>query len=95
MYKKECSQEEWKEFLNDFNAVGKTLEIDEEMMYYWLEVLPPVFMHKTLPYPDPKHPVRYSFGFAEGREHIHLFYQTGSGIEKKYFTICSNIINPY
>ena len=93
MYKKECTNEEWKGFIEDFNTVGKTLEIDEEMMYYWLEVLPPVFMHKAIPYPDPKHPMRYSFGFAEGTENIHLFYTNLDKDNPRFYTICSNIIN--
>src|SRR3990167_9906126 len=55
----------------EFNAeidAGHVCKIDEEMFYYWLEVLPPVYMgQKRLIDIDGKMTEKNcSFGFAEG-----------------------------
>ena len=49
-------------------------EIDAESWYYWLEVLPPVYMGRTVKLPSGK-TVRASFGFAEGEEAITAFWE--------------------
>ena len=72
---------------------GDEIEIDEEMYFYWLEVLPPIFMNERIPWPDPQHPMLYDFGFAEGTEPITMFYSSGSNGDKRYFCRRSNIIN--
>ena len=65
IYKYECPREQWTEFINAMNS-GEKIEIDEEMYYYWLEVLPPA---------------RYydggGFGFAEGIDNITKFWREG------------------
>lgn len=67
----------WASFIEAMHS-GEEIEIDDEIYYYFLEVLPPVFMNRTLPFPDPKHPMRYDFGLAEGAEKIVAFWRTGS-----------------
>lgn len=52
------------------------LEIDEEMFDYWLDVLPPVFMRRTVQL-DNGDTVIASFGFAEGDMTPIAFYKEG------------------
>lgn len=65
-----CPQEDWAEFLRRVHA-GETVEIDVTMFDYWLGVLPPQFMGRTI---GGQH---YSFGFAEGPEPIIGFWCDG------------------
>ncbi|GEM_PF-5706784 len=83
-----CSPEEWKEFVAALRS-GRTLEIDGEMFMYWLEVLPPIYMHEEIEIEGRK--VFCSFGFAEGREYITDFWKENG----KLFCKRSNRINPY
>lgn len=55
----------------------KRFQIDEEMYFYWLEVLPPVFMNKYIKFlPGHEgHDMKVDFGFAEGVEEITVFWQ--------------------
>ena len=80
----------WDEFIKAMHS-GEEVEIDSAMYYYWLEVLPPIFMGRALPWPDPKHPKSYDFGFAEGLEPITVFWTGGD----KFFCRRTNIMNPY
>ena len=48
------------------------VEIDTEMYYYWLEVLPPVFMGRTITMNGSRR--RVEFAFAEGTEQMVLFF---------------------
>lgn len=70
-------------YANDFasfisaNDRGERAEIDEEMFYYFLEVLPPVYMRRTVKLPDGRS-VRAEFGFAEGAEMITAFWKEGT-----------------
>ena len=54
----------------------KPLLIDEDMFYYWLEVLPPVYMFqiKTVQINGVGQQKFCSFGFAEGFECVIDFY---------------------
>ena len=54
----------------------KPLLIDEDMFYYWLEVLPPVYMFqmKTVQIDGVGHEKFCSFGFAEGFDCVIDFY---------------------
>lgn len=73
------------------SAAGERLEIDEEMFGYWLDVLPPVYMARTVELPlqpGDAAPVRVraSFGFAEGAESITAFWTTRRpGETTRYF----------
>lgn len=58
----------WKEFIAQMHS-GETLEVDSDIFYYFLGVLPPIFMRKVI---DGQ---RYSFGFAEGAESIVGFWE--------------------
>ena len=69
---------------------GRTFECDEEMWYYWLEVLPPIHMGRRVVLPNGDE-VLASFGFAEGAEEITAFWTLG----KRYFGCRTNRINPY
>ena len=54
---------------------GEVFEVDEEVWFYWLEVLPPIYMHnnRAIDGVDRK----CSFGFAEGAEQITDFWREG------------------
>lgn len=80
VYKYKCTKEEWKEFIATMNS-GDKFEVDEEMYYYWLEVLPPIFMHKWIDFlPGHEgHKMRVEFGFAEGADYITVFFRSLDG----------------
>ena len=69
---------------------GQPFEMDEESWYYWLEVLPPVYMGRTVKLPSGEK-VRASFGFAEGEEHITAFWKQGG----KFMGCQTNQLNTY
>ena len=80
----------------DFNEFVKAIEkeacaIDEEMFYYWLEVLPPVYMYKkqTVEIDGVKYVKDCIFGFAEGRDYVIDFW----GGKEVYFCKRSNRLN--
>lgn len=87
-----CETDEWQAFLVAMKS-GEEVEINEEMYDYWLGVLPPVMGPQDLPFPDPKHPMKYDFGFAEGRERITLFYS--NLVRSRFFCRRSPYMNPY
>jgi hypothetical protein len=58
----------WQRFLEAMHS-RRVFECDEEMAYYWLEVLPPVYMcRRGVVLPDGQGVVYAQFGFAEGAE---------------------------
>jgi hypothetical protein len=67
------------DFLEDgaayLNAVetGKTVEVTEQTFDYFLNVLPPVYMHRLVMIDGVER--RVAFGFAEGCEHIVAFWK--------------------
>lgn len=65
----------WDRFINAMTS-GEEFECDEEMFYYWLEVLPPAFMGRVVTFPDGKK-VKAYFGFAEGEDRIVAFWMIG------------------
>ena len=92
IYKMDCSQKDWDEFIQVFNS-GEKFEIDEKMYFYWLEVLPPVFMNRRIDF-RPGHEgqkVFADFGFAEGAEEIKIFWKSIDG--KRFFGQCTNQLN--
>jgi hypothetical protein len=80
-------------FVND-NDGSRILRIDEEMFYYWLEVLPPVYMGREQIVDGLK--IHCSFGFAEGREPVVDFWseKSASG-EKVFYCKRSNRLNKW
>lgn len=80
----------WDAFIAAMHS-GNMVEIDDEMYDYWLEALPPIFMNRSIPWPNPKQPTRYDFGFAEGAEPITVFWSVG----ERRFCQRTNIMNPY
>ena len=88
IFKYECSSEEWQKAIEAMRS-GEIVEIDEEFYWYFLEVLPPVFMNKRI---DGKF---YDFGFAEGCENIRLFWRECGEDKYRYYCKQSNIVNPY
>ena len=86
VYKYDCSQDDWHEFINAMQS-RETFEVDEEMFYYWLEVLPPVYMGEFQQIDGDE--VKCSFGFAEGRDYVTDFWSCGG----RYFGKLSNRIN--
>ena len=77
------SEGAWSRFIEAMHS-GEEVEIDEEMYYYWLEVLPPVFMWKVI---DGK---KYEFGFAEGAEPVTVFWRK----DGRFFCRRTEIMNP-
>jgi hypothetical protein len=77
------SEGAWSRFIEAMHS-GEEVEVDEEMYYYWLEALPPVFMYKVI---DGK---RYEFGFAEGAEPVTVFWRK----DGRFFCRRTTIMNP-
>lgn len=63
----------WDAFIAAMHS-GQPFECDEEMWYYWLEVLPPAWMRRQVVLPDGTR-VLAAFGFAEGAEQVTAFYR--------------------
>lgn len=68
---------------------GTPVRIDEEVYWYWLEALPPIYMGREATLPDGRK-VRAAFGFAEGREHVVAFWKEGGG----YWCCRTDEMNP-
>jgi hypothetical protein len=89
-------ENDFKQFVKD-NDGSRVLLIDEEMYYYWLEVLPPVYMDAVQPViiDGVTYNKRCSFGFAEGRETIVDFWRAGKTAEgiPVFFCKRSNRLN--
>jgi len=77
VFKRDCTRAEWDKFITAMTS-GQIFECDEEMFFYWLEILPPIFMHETIDYlPGYEgHPKKVSFGFAEGSGYIMVFWKS-------------------
>jgi hypothetical protein len=94
--------EEWAAFIAAMTS-GAVVEIDESMFDYWLDVLPPVFMNRTIEYKprnsEEKVKRRVAFAFVEGADYITMFWSeyTPSGkdepIPARHFCQCSNLIS--
>ena len=84
------SRETWLDFIEAMHS-GERFEVDEENWYYWLEVLPPVFMAEDIDYFPGREgqPTRVSFGFAEGSEPITVFWKENG----RYYGQRTNRIN--
>lgn len=67
----------WEAFIKAMRS-GQRFECDEDMAYYWLEVLPPVFMGRRVKLPSGEL-VNAWFGFAEGEEPITVFWKNALG----------------
>jgi len=65
------------------------VEVDEEMFWYFLEVLPPVYMSRDIVLPNGKK-VHASFGFAEGYEKVRAFWRK----DGRYFACQTREMNP-
>jgi hypothetical protein len=96
------TQEQWAEFITAMTS-GEVVEVDESMYFYWLEVLPPIFMCRRMTY-KPRHSDQevtrvVGFGFAEGQDHITVFWEErepngkDEPIPARYFCQCSNLIS--
>lgn len=93
IYHHNCSPEEWAEFITAMHS-GEVVQIDREMYYYWLEVLPPVFMNQTVKIGGVTR--RLSFGFAEGEERIIGFwleFPTDGTKMRRFFCQRTDLIN--
>ena len=81
-------ENDFKDFVDE-KASGRTFQIDEEMFYYWLETLPPIYMSKEQEIDGKK--VNCSFGFAEGTEFITDFWRE----KGNFYGKTSNRLNHY
>lgn len=68
----------WGRFIAEMHG-GTPVAIDEEMYYYWLEVLPPVYMGRRDAGRDSLAPAHatHLFGFCEGYDRIVDFWRDG------------------
>ena len=73
----------------ELQSRGPVEAITKEQWYYFLEVLPHVYMNRNLIIDG--RPVRASFGFAEGRELVTAFWTKSGG---HYFRQLTNELNP-
>jgi hypothetical protein len=73
---------------------GEKVEVNEEMFYYFLEVLPPVHMHYNATLPDGQ-TVHATYGFAEGWERVTAFWGGKGEMEGKFFAQKTKEMNPY
>ena len=73
--------DDWQEFIPRMRS-GHLAEITGRMFFYWLEVLPPRYMNKTVKCCDGKER-KVDFGFAEGYDRVTAFWQDG----ERYFCI--------
>lgn len=90
VYRYECTSALWAEAIEGMNS-GEAVEVDEEFYWYFLEVLPPIFMNKYVD--EIKR--RVDFGFAEGYDRVRAFWKEGSGDKTRYFCKRLNMMNPY
>lgn len=80
---------------NDWTALiaamqsGKRIEIDAYVFNHFLEVLPPIYMNKTVKTVSGQW-VRADFGYAEGMETITAFWSSGG----RYFAEKTETMNP-
>lgn len=82
VYQRACSPEQWQEFLTVMKS-GQPVEIDADMFYYWLEVLPPAWMSERRLVGGKMR--KCSFGFAEGYEAITAFWSETTALHPRYF----------
>jgi hypothetical protein len=85
----ELDKAQWAAFITARES-GHEVEITEAMFWYWLEVLPPIFMARRFQFKDGQK-VTASFGFAEGAEPITIFWE----VDGRHFCRMSTVINPY
>ncbi len=71
---------------------GELCQIDEEMWSYFLEVLPPRFMHRTVTLCNGEQ-IAADFGFAEGAERITAFWRSRLEGTLKYYAQHTNKIS--
>jgi hypothetical protein len=64
----------WQDTIEAMHS-GAVIEIDEEIFDYFLEVLPPVYMHRFMEIGGRRRQV--VFGFAEGAEPVTAFWREG------------------
>lgn len=62
---------------------GMVCEVDHDTYWYYLEVIPPVWMFRTLDIPGVGR--RPCYGFAEGTERITAFWREEEGSGVRYF----------
>lgn len=83
VYKYDCKTEDWKEFIKALDN-REVIEIDEKMFFYWLEVLPPVYMNEKqdIEIDGVVFNKLCSFGFCEGMDYIIDFWDNGKDASK-------------
>jgi hypothetical protein len=81
------TKEKWAEYINRPEPENKS-EVDSEIYFYFLEVLPPIWINKDYSFNDGA-VANKSFGFAEGYEPITVFWEE----DGKYFSRRSKKMN--
>jgi hypothetical protein len=77
---------------------GRMVEVDEELWYYFLEVLPPVHMNYDAEVLNARGDgyirIKASFGFAEGYERVTAFWRGWGEQRGRYFCQITKEMNP-
>ena len=77
----------WGEFITAMHSEQR-FECDRDMYWYWLEVLPPAWMNRTITLDGV--PTLTHFGFAEGYDVVTAFWKQSG----RYYGQRTNIMNP-
>ena len=76
------TKENWAGLIEAMHS-GKVIQVNEEVFYYFLEVLPPVYMgvRRIVGDGTDRRERRVSFGFAEGAEPITAFWSEATACD--------------
>jgi hypothetical protein len=88
VHRYDCAPSAWKEFIAVMRS-GQVFECDEQMYFYWLEVMPPVWLNRSVEVQG--HGTVSTFGFAEGAEPVVIFWHEAD----RFFGQQTNISNPH
>lgn len=84
----------WKQTIEAMHS-GREIEVDAEVFYYFLEVLPPAGMPWNAKFSDGTERKGCSFGFAEGAEEVVAFWMRKIDGIVHYFCRQTTQMNPW
>ena len=88
------TQNQWSDMLKAMWS-GQEIEIDHEIWYHFLEVLPPARMPWDAVFNDGTERKGCDFGFAEGCDCVTAFWAAGKGDDRRYFCRRTTQMNPW
>ncbi len=89
------TRENWQEMIAARDS-GEVVEVNQDIYWYFLEVLPPAYMGRTVTLPNGQKQLA-DYGFAEGYETVTAFWQVGpnSSDNRQYFCCRTREMNPH